>query len=153
VVKTCFKCKQEKPLGAFYRRVDSPDGFRNDCKDCHHERTALYRKERPIPKRAEYQREWKAKNPDKLAVYAERYAENNARNTREWRAADKRRAFAHGRVSYAMTTGILEKLPCFICGGEKSEAHHPSYDLPLDVVWLCSIHHNQLHREHRNDNL
>ena len=40
--------------------------------------------------------------------------------------------------------GKIHPLPCFVCG-EKAEAHHPSYDLPLDVVWLCVEHHRAAH--------
>lgn len=31
------------------------------------------------------------------------------------------------------------------CG--KPEGHHPDYSQPLSVVWLCSEHHKQVHRE------
>lgn len=33
-MKACIKCGDVKPLGEFYRRPDSPDGYRNDCKTC-----------------------------------------------------------------------------------------------------------------------
>lgn len=28
---------------------------------------------------------------------------------------------------------------------DKPQAHHPDYDRPLDVVWLCQSHHKQAH--------
>ena len=28
---------------------------------------------------------------------------------------------------------------------KKAEAHHPDYDRPLDVIWLCPQHHKALH--------
>ncbi len=31
------------------------------------------------------------------------------------------------------------------CGHEEVEAHHVDYDRPLLVVWLCALHHNQIH--------
>ena len=40
-----------------------------------------------------------------------------------------------------------KKLPCIICGELNVEAHHAHYDLPLDVIWLCTKHHKQTHRE------
>jgi len=33
-VKLCVTCKAQKPLSEFYKRKDSPDGYRNDCKVC-----------------------------------------------------------------------------------------------------------------------
>ena len=33
-MKLCVTCKAQKPLSEFYKRKDSPDGYRNDCKDC-----------------------------------------------------------------------------------------------------------------------
>jgi len=33
-MKVCVVCNNSKPLSEFYKRVDSPDGYRNDCKDC-----------------------------------------------------------------------------------------------------------------------
>lgn len=29
----------------------------------------------------------------------------------------------------------------------KAEAHHPNYEEPLNVRWLCFIHHRELHYE------
>lgn len=45
----------------------------------------------------------------------------------------------------------LARLPCFMCGNPKTVGHHPDYDQPMQVVWLCEEHHNQLHREHGHD--
>ena len=47
-------------------------------------------------------------------------------------------------VNNAVRDGRLEKWPCLVCG-VKAEAHHPDYDRPLDVVWLCNMHHRQAH--------
>jgi hypothetical protein len=33
-MKLCVACKAQKPLSEFYKRKDSPDGYRNDCKVC-----------------------------------------------------------------------------------------------------------------------
>ena len=36
---------------------------------------------------------------------------------------------------------------CSQCGVEgRIEAHHPDYSKPLEVVWLCRIHHVEAHR-------
>lgn len=41
--------------------------------------------------------------------------------------------------------GKIKRKPCIICG-MKAEAHHPDYSKPLEVVWLCSFHHKEWHR-------
>ena len=62
----------------------------------------------------------------------------------KWRKEFPERKNAHTKVYRALKKGILTKEPCFICG-EESEAHHPDYSRPLDVVWLCPPHHRQAH--------
>ncbi len=54
---------------------------------------------------------------------------------------------AHGAVSAALKRGELVKKPCEHCGSEyRVEGHHPDYDKPLDVIWLCKSCHEQEHR-------
>jgi hypothetical protein len=62
----------------------------------------------------------------------------------KWRKQFPDRKNAQMKVYRALKNGVLTKEPCFICG-EKSEAHHPDYSRPLDVVWLCAPHHRQAH--------
>ena len=47
-------------------------------------------------------------------------------------------------VNYALKKGILEKNECK-CGSYNVEAHHPDYNKPLDVKWLCRTCHGQEH--------
>jgi hypothetical protein len=38
--------------------------------------------------------------------------------------------------------------PCSICGSEEDiQAHHEDYDKPIDVTYLCRLHHMQAHFE------
>jgi len=62
----------------------------------------------------------------------------------KWRKNFPERKNAQMKVYHAVKKGLLIRQPCFICG-EKSEAHHPDYSRPLDVVWLCASHHRQAH--------
>lgn len=52
---------------------------------------------------------------------------------------------ARSLVSVAIKKGVLKRLPCIVCGAEKSEGHHEDYNKPLEVVWLCKLHHTQVH--------
>jgi endogenous inhibitor of DNA gyrase (YacG/DUF329 family) len=47
-------------------------------------------------------------------------------------------------TNYAVKTGRLLRQPCEICGTEDVEAHHVDYFDPLNVRWLCFVHHRNL---------
>ena len=56
---------------------------------------------------------------------------------------------AHSAVKTAIKNGTLTRQPCRACGNPKTEAHHEDYSKPLDVVWLCRVHHRQADIERR----
>lgn len=62
-----------------------------------------------------------------------------------WRQQNPKSYLAHLSVKNAVNLGVIVRLPCEVCGDEKSEAHHPDYDRPYDVQWLCRRHHKRLH--------
>ena len=66
--------------------------------------------------------------------YLKTYRENNPE---KWAA--------HIAVNNAVQGGVLVKDVCFMCGGDKVEAHHPDYTKPLDVIWLCPGCHKSIH--------
>src|ERR1700681_4210592 len=39
----------------------------------------------------------------------------------------------------------MKPQPCEICEAFPTEAHHDNYDKPLEVRWLCKVHHNEWH--------
>ncbi len=64
------------------------------------------------------------------------------------------RVKARSDLNHAIRDNRITRLPCEICGNEKSEAHHYDYNLPLDVKWLCDKHHHEEHtRIHQNPEL
>ncbi|WP_068111270.1 hypothetical protein [Tropicimonas marinistellae] len=62
-----------------------------------------------------------------------------------WRKRHPKSYLAHLCVQNAMRLGVLTRQPCAVCGATKSEAHHPNYNDPLNVIWLCRRHHRALH--------
>lgn len=48
-------------------------------------------------------------------------------------------------TKHALYHGWIKKQPCEVCGEVKAEAHHPDYNDPYTVKWLCYYHH---HIEH-----
>lgn len=49
----------------------------------------------------------------------------------------------------AIKIGKLIRQPCEKCGDPASQAHHDDYDKPLEVRWLCFMHHRMEHG-HKN---
>ena len=59
---------------------------------------------------------------------------------------------ARNYLNRLIRNGLVERLNCEICGSDKNvEAHHEDYSKPLDVIWLCRIHHD--HHHHKENQL
>ena len=54
------------------------------------------------------------------------------------------RHLARKAVYRALRSGRLEREAC-PCGRQDTEAHHPDYSRPLDVIWLCPKCHQVTH--------
>lgn len=63
-----------------------------------------------------------------------------------WRRANPAKYIAHLEVQKALAAGRLTREPCEVCGAKVVDAHHDSYDRPLEVRWLCRRHHVKLHQ-------
>lgn len=111
------------------------DGYLNFCKDCVKSRVTNHRKEN-VESFREYDRE-RSKAPKRQAHLKQVSKQNNERYP------EKRKA--RTAVSNALRDGRLFKQPCQVCGNTKSEAHHPDYSKPLEVEWLCKLHHEEVH--------
>jgi len=143
-LKPCRKCNEIKTLSEFPPHKQMADGRLHTCRVC---RTAYIKKHRKTPagmatrqKEKQYPESKKRyKKSEKGKLAAQRYI------------APKDKQRARSAVAYAMRTGKLVRQHCFVCGDEKSLAHHSSYadDMRLVVTWLCVHHHNQLHNEHK----
>src|SRR5438128_1731738 len=66
-----------------------------------------------------------------------------------WRADNPQAHKAYRAVNHAIAIGELERPDnCSNCGAETEvEAHHESYDAPLDVLWLCPSCHGLTRRK------
>ncbi len=61
------------------------------------------------------------------------------------RPEEKIKIKARGLVQAALRRGDLVKQSCIVCGNTKAEAHHEDYAKPLQVEWLCRMHHAERH--------
>lgn len=121
----CPKCGLEKD------RVNPPSRG-NLCVDCVHYRDHLYYEKAKI-KGTVYKRIKKQKQYE------------TSEQLKERRKNNKEKYIAHTAVGNALRDGRIIKKECRKCGELKTEAHHPDYSKPLEVIWLCPKHHKQLH--------
>ncbi len=125
----CTKCGRAWSADAFY--VSRP----RRCIECVKAMVAKHRK----------------RNIKAIRAYdVERYQQHEHRREqtqqtwREWCQKYPERRAAHVAVGNAIRDGRLARQPCHICG-KKAHAHHPDYSKPLEVVWLCPVHHKAAH--------
>lgn len=145
--KKCTKCGENKPLSEFYKHPRNSDGHFNKCSKCSNKDTS------------ERYQFLKATDP---LWHIEDRARNRAKQqkrkalgktillprSKKWRNAAQDTAVS--KVKSALRNGTLKREPCIQCGSPKSQAHHDDYSRPLDVTWLCLLHHKQRHVQIRN---
>jgi hypothetical protein len=66
---------------------------------------------------------------------------------REENEIEKKKGWARQQVAVALRKGGISQEKCSICGEEKVQAHHTDYSRPLEVIWLCFIHHKEQHKK------
>lgn len=76
-----------------------------------------------------------------------RATEKKPSRQQKWSDAHPQERWAHSALRSALRRGLVERKPCEVCGDEKADAHHPDYDRPMLVRWLCRKHHKEEHRK------
>lgn len=133
--KECFKCKITWPIHYFYKHKQMKDGHLNKCKRCTKSDARKHRDEN-IEKIRKYDRD-RFQNDEKRRAYAiSSMAEHRKKHPDRYRARTA--------LNNAVRDNKITKLPCCICGSISSTAHHEDYSKPLEVVWLCLVHHRQV---------
>lgn len=87
-MKCCNRCREQKPLDAFGKQRNAPDGLRYACKACTAERYKAWREANPEIYRSSVER-WRKANPDRVRGH------DDAR-----RARDPERHRAKSRADY-----------------------------------------------------
>lgn len=80
-----------------------------------------------------------------VRAHRQRHPDRLRARQRAYREANREKIRARAAVARAVARGDLERQPCETCGA-RAEAHHDDYSRPLDVRWLCPIHHAEHHR-------
>ncbi len=136
--KICFKCLKEKDITGFYKHPQMGDGHLNKCKDCTKEDVREHRKEN-IESIRIYDRT-RNRLPHRLKANDVRNKARIIRNPVQYAA--------NYLLSNAVRDNRIEKEPCNTCGAiVRVEGHHEDYYKPLDVIWLCSVHHSAIHKK------
>lgn len=52
---------------------------------------------------------------------------------------------ARYKTRNAIRDNKINREPCFVCGEYPTQAHHRNYEKPLEIEWLCHLHHNNVH--------
>ena len=136
---------RDKVRAKYRRRYLRKNASKIAYRNAHREERQKEAKERSRKRnRDRYQ-----KNADKLRVKMREYRLKNADKYKEyrtnWRKKNKAKIEAHDKLNNAIRCGLVIRKPCIICGDPKSHGHHEDYSKPLDVIWLCCMHHNKLH--------
>ena len=101
--KTCIKCQEVKPLDEYYKRKDSKDGHRNECKKC----------------KLELSKEYRSENRDKISEYMKDYV-SKPENKERAKSRHLRRNFGITLDDYNQMFTEQEGC-CAICGKHQSE--------------------------------
>jgi hypothetical protein len=123
--RKCTKCSKTKPLSGFYfnKRLDN---HYSRCIVCFNEinNTHPYRKTESFNHRRN-----------------EASTRASIKHSEKWKARTELRR--------AVKIGLIKKLKfCQVCEKIKPlQGHHPNYAKPLEVLWLCSRCHADVHRK------
>lgn len=137
----CSRCKLWLPAESYFSRPASPNGLTTQCRSCHS--GGSIRTRNPDLARdtnRAYMRRARAGN-------IEKFREREREASRKRKATNKARA--RQLLNAAVRRGEVAKLDsCERCGATgKLHGHHWSYELPLDVKWLCPPCHGLAHRK------
>lgn len=142
----CSKCKTDKPSIEFYA---SPKEKR--CKSCMAEKykrwvTSEKGHSVRLASSLKFSRSEKGKIVSRRGGKTYRAKPEN----RDWdKFRDKRNARL--KVFHALRSGKIKKKCCKECGSVDTQGHHEDYSKPLEVIWLCPMHHTQIHLKKKKE--
>lgn len=109
----------------------------------------------------QYQKDYYKKNKERLDAINRSWIENNEKAHKKYqkmyREAHKKLTAEYMKTylvknEHKTTVRLKSKklfpelLPCIVCKEPKSHRHHPDYDKPDQVIFLCRKHHSQVHK-------
>lgn len=95
-------------------------------------------------------RKWRQSNREQLKEIARKYRKTPSGKEAVKRAVRKYEAKNRERVSAWKKAEKIPLKPCEVCGKEPTHRHHPDITKPLEVKFLCPLHHKEIHRDTTN---
>lgn len=93
----------------------------------------------------EWYKQYRLNNLSKIRGYRNKYQKKWRKNNKNNKGAKLKQA-ARLILNTALRNGIITRGKCLVCQGINAHAHHDDYTKPLEVKWLCPLHHNQFHK-------
>jgi len=133
--KICMKCKCKKvaDLINFKSHKETKDGLSSWCRKCKQKTDRIY------------SRKYRLEHPEWKKMDNKRNLPLQKKLIKEYQKKFPERVSANAKAGRAKRSGKLKQECCIVCGSEKSVMHHSDYTKPCEVVWLCHLHHKQLH--------
>lgn len=143
-MKHCTLCKQIKSFESFNKDKSRSTGRSDKCREC----IKNYIK---LPFMLEMRRKAQKSYSKTEKGYL---TEKRHSPKRQKRAVSLGHSRAMATLQKAVKSGSIKRLPCERCGTTNMvQGHHEDYSKPLDVMWLCPIHHAERHKEIRNEQM
>jgi len=146
-MRVCTQCGETKDETEFYlTKKGKPAALCKECAKCR----ARINYRRHIDRYKAYERS-RTMNPERVALRNAYKTTPNGKarlraGSRAYIERNPLKRSAHVLVGNAIRAGKLIRKPCEVCGSESAQAHHDDYSKPLDVRWLCTIHHAEWHK-------
>ena len=138
--KVCPICGEDKSLTEYHKDKHDPYGYYGYCKLC----------------RVKKCREGYARQKSRILDYIKAYRkteEGKSIRRKEYKNRLEKypeKIMAENILGRKIKSGIIKRGTCEICQKENAQGHHPDYSKPLEVVWLCQKHHQELHNKLRS---
>ena len=141
--RKCSICDKIKPINRFFKRKESGDGYRRDCKNCHTERIKRwYSTPKGYAVLIRTQKKyWKTK---KGRLSQQRGHKKYYLKNRKKRAA---KAAVWNEVRHKRIPKITAQI-CKMCGNQANHYHHHkgyAFKYRLSVTPLCTFCHKKAH--------
>ena len=148
--KKCPKCKKTKLLKEFGTDKSRHNNVRIYCKECVRKISIEYTKNNK-EKRTESSRIYRENHLEETMERCKKYRNKNKKKIKDQmkkkKDEDPRQNYSKGKISTSIRLNkIIRPDKCSNCRiGCKPDGHHPNYDNPLNVIWLCKKCHMRLH--------
>ena len=135
----CVKCDESKQKSDYHRCSRDKRGYQQPCAKC---RNIIKKEYKKTPKGIEVNRKsgrrWRKNHKTKWNAYKREHYRNNPHMKK-----------AYKTLHAAQEKDLITPNPCEICGSVDVHGHHEDYSKPLEVNWLCALHHREAHRDGR----